>query len=150
VGEGANVATSSRNKHKQQPKCSTTALVTQFKWPTRKLRASEPFCAKSTNCRRNSTKCAALARLSRASSRGSIAWTAAYRLDAPLPARRKPTPYPLLHIYCLFTSPPPIRYRNRHTLVLADTSYFTRKEASRQEKTLGDMGRLEASRLLAF
>jgi hypothetical protein len=87
-GEGANVSISSRNKHKQQPKCSTTARVTQFRWPTKKSRAFGPFCAKLTSCRRNSTKCVALARLSRASSRGSIAWTAAYRLDAPLPATR--------------------------------------------------------------
>jgi hypothetical protein len=87
-GEGANVSISSRNKHKQQPKCSTTARVTQFRWPTKKSRAFGPFCAKLTSCRRNSTKYVALAKLSRASSRGSIAWTAAYRLDAPLPATR--------------------------------------------------------------
>jgi hypothetical protein len=55
--------TSSRNRPRRQPKCSTTAPVTRSRWPTPKSPVSEPFCAKSTSYRSNSIKCVALARL---------------------------------------------------------------------------------------
>jgi hypothetical protein len=109
------ISPSSHNKHKQQPRSSTTARVTQCKWPTPKSRASMLFCAKSTNYKWNLIRCVALAKSSRASSRGSIAWIAAYE-----PVLHQPDIYDYLH-HSFHNIPPTIRYRNRHTLVLADT-----------------------------
>lgn len=60
---------SSRSKHKRRPRCSTTARVTRSRWPTPKSPASVPSSAKSTSCKSSSTKCGALEKLSRASSR---------------------------------------------------------------------------------
>lgn len=51
---------SSLNRHKQQPKCSTTAQATPCKWPTPKSPVSVPSSVKSMNSRSNSTRCAAL------------------------------------------------------------------------------------------
>lgn len=74
---------SSHNRHRLRPKCSTTARVTRSRWPTRKSHASVPYSARSTSYKSSSTKCDALEKSSRDSSRVSTAWIAAYEAAAP-------------------------------------------------------------------